>query len=98
MGLTFVPITLIATSGIPQTTQVSRQGSTRRPSRSAARSDAILATFAVSATEDTLAGVGGEQSFADQAQALVDGFHVAYAGVAILMAARAVLLLLVLRR
>ena len=45
-----------------------------------------------------LAGVGGEPSFADQAQALVDGFHVAYAGGAILIAAGAVLLLLVLRR
>ena len=59
---------------------------------------AVLATLSVSATEDTLTNVGGEPSSADQAQALVDGFHVAYAGSAILIAAGAVLLLLLLKR
>ena len=38
MGLTFVPITLIATSGIPTTTPGSRRASTTRRSRSAERS------------------------------------------------------------
>ena len=38
MGITFVPITLIATSGIPTTTPGSHRASTTRRSRSAARS------------------------------------------------------------
>lgn len=96
MALTFVPITLIATSGIPADDaglasglyKTSQQvgGALGRHPRDVRRQ-----------REDTLAGVGGEPSFADQAQALVDGFHVAYAGGAILIAAGA-LLLLVLRR
>lgn len=52
----------------------------------------------MSATDDTLAGVSGEPQPADQAQALVDGFHVAYFGSALLIAVAAVFLLLLLRR
>jgi len=59
---------------------------------------AVLATLAIGATDETLAGVGGEPQPADQAQALVDGFHVAYLGSALLVAAGAVLLLVLLRR
>ncbi|MDQ3425745.1 MAG: hypothetical protein M3435_06000 [Actinomycetota bacterium] len=57
---------------------------------------AILSTFAVSATDDTLADVAGQPTENDQA--LVDGFHVAYLGSALLMAAAAVLLFSLLRR
>ena len=39
-----------------------------------------------------------EPSEADQAQALVDGFHVAFLGSAVLIAAAAVLLFLLLKR
>ncbi len=59
---------------------------------------AILSTFAVSATDDTLADVAGQPTENDQAQALVDGFHVAYLGSALLIAAAAVLLFFLLRR
>ena len=59
---------------------------------------AILSTFSVSKTEDSLSGLGREPGPADQAQALVDGFHVAYVGSAALVAAAAVLLAVLLRR
>jgi hypothetical protein len=52
----------------------------------------------VSATGDTLAGVAGEPQPAEQAQALVDGFHFAYLGSAVLIAVAAVLLFSLLRR
>ena len=99
MGLTFVPITLIATSGIPTDDAGLASGLYNTSQQvGGALGLAILATLAVSATEDTLAGVSGEPQPADQAQALVDGFHIAYAGSATLVAAGAVLLLLLLRR
>ena len=99
MGLTFVPITLIATSGIPNDDAGLASGLFNTSQQvGGALGLAILATLSVSAAEDTLADVGGEPSAADQAQALVDGFHVAYAGSAILIAAGAVLLLLLLKR
>ena len=59
---------------------------------------AILATLSVEATEDTLTGLGREPQPADQAQALVDGFHVAYLGSALLIAGGFVALLFLLRR
>ena len=99
MGLTFVPVTLIATSGIPNSDAGLASGLFNTSQQiGGAVGLAILSTFAVSATEDTLAGVGGEPSEADQAQALVDGFHVAYLGSALLIAAAAVLLFLLLSR
>ena len=99
MGLTFVPITLIATSGIPVDDAGLASGLYNTSQQvGGALGLAVLATLAVSATEDTLAGVGGEPQPAEQAQALVDGFHVAYAGSALLVAGAAMLLLLLLRR
>jgi len=59
---------------------------------------AVLSTFAVSRTEDSLSGLRREPTPTDQAQALVDGFHVAYVGSAILIAAGAIMLALLLRR
>ena len=60
---------------------------------------AILSTFAVSKTEDTLSGLGREPGPADQAQALVDGFHIAYIGSAVAHRRRgAIMLALLLRR
>jgi hypothetical protein len=52
----------------------------------------------VSATDDTLASVPGQSTPDDQAQALVDGFHVAYFGSAVLIAVAAAFLFLLLRR
>jgi len=99
MGLTFVPITLIATSGIPNSDAGLASGLFNTSQQiGGAVGLAVLSTLAVSATDDTLASIGGQPAEADQAQALVDGFHVAYLGSAVLIAAAAVLLFLLLNR
>jgi sugar phosphate permease len=99
MGLTFVPVTLIATSGIPDADAGLASGLYNTSQQiGGALGLAILSTLAVSATDDTLAHAGGEPRTDQRAQALVDGFHVAYLGSAVLIAAAAVLLLLLLRR
>jgi len=99
MGLTFVPVTLIATSGIPTDDAGLASGLYNTSQQvGGALGLAILSTFAVSKTEDSLSGLGREPGPADQAQALVDGFHVAYVGSAALVAVAAVLLAVLLRR
>jgi EmrB/QacA subfamily drug resistance transporter len=99
MGLTFVPVTLIATSGIPADDAGLASGLFNTSQQvGGALGLAVLATLAVSATSDSLAGVGSEPSPATRTQALVDGFHVAYVGSAVLIAAAAILLLLLLSR
>ena len=99
MGLTFVPITLIATSGIPADDAGLASGLFNTSQQvGGALGLAILSTLSVSAAEDTLAGLGREPQPADQAQALVDGFHVAYVGSALLIGAAAILLAFLLRR
>jgi EmrB/QacA subfamily drug resistance transporter len=99
MGLTFVPITLIATSGIPDSDAGLASGLYNTSQQvGGALGLAILSTLAVNASDETLAGAGGRPSQEEQAQALVDGFHVAYLGSAVLIAAAAVLILVLLRR
>jgi EmrB/QacA subfamily drug resistance transporter len=99
MGLTFVPVTLIATSGIPTDDAGLASGLYNTSQQvGGALGLAILSTFAVSKTEDKLSGLGRKPGPADQAQALVDGFHVAYIGSAILIAVALVLLAVLLRR
>ena len=99
MGMVFVPITLIATSGIGQDDAGLASGLYNTSQQiGGALGLAILSTLAVDATESTLADLGREPQPADQAQALVDGFHVAYIGSAILLAIGTVALLLLLKR
>ena len=100
MGLTFVPITLIATSGIPGEDAGLASGLYNTSQQvGGALGLAILSTLAVNATEDTLVDIGAAEPTPDQqAQALVDGFHVAYFGSAALIAVAAVLLFLLLSR
>jgi EmrB/QacA subfamily drug resistance transporter len=101
MGLTFVPITLIATSGVPPQDAGLASGLFNTSQQvGGSLGLAILSTLAVSARDDTLAEVGGEENASPEefAQALTDGFHVAYFGSAVLIGIAAVLLLLLLRR
>jgi hypothetical protein len=99
MGLTFVPVTLIATSGVPDSDAGLASGLYNTSQQiGGALGLAVLSTFAVNVTDDTLASVGGEPTAEVQAQALVDGFHVAYFGSAVLIAVAAVLLFVLLRR
>ncbi len=67
MGLTFVPITLIATSGIPHDDAGLASGLYNTSQQiGGALGLAILATLAVEATEETLAGLGREPQPADR--------------------------------
>ncbi|MET0560863.1 MAG: MFS transporter [Gaiellaceae bacterium] len=99
MGLTFVPITLIATSGIPADDAGLASGLYNTSQQiGGALGLAILATLSVDATQETLSGLGGAPQPADEAQALVDGFHVAYLGSAALVAGGFFALLFLLSR
>ncbi len=100
MGLTFVPITLIATSGISMDDAGLASGLFNTSQQiGGALGLAVLSTLAVNETENVLASSGSAQpSPAEQGQALVDGFHVAYVGSAILIAAAWLALLLLLKR
>ena len=59
---------------------------------------ALLSTFATNKTSDALASYGRAPTKAEQSQALVDGFHVAWLGSALLLGLAAVLLFVLLRR
>jgi EmrB/QacA subfamily drug resistance transporter len=98
MGLTFVPITLIATSGIPPNDAGLASGLFNTSQQiGGALGLAILSTLSASATANTLEGVS-KPTPADESQALVDGFHVAFLGSAIFVAVGALLLILLLGR
>ena len=99
MGLTFVPVTLIATSGIPVDDAGLASGLFNTSQQiGGALGLALLSTFAANKTADVLAANGGEPTKSETAQALVDGFHVAWLGCAIFLAAGGVLLFALLRR
>ncbi len=99
MGLTFVPVTLIATSGVPVNDAGLASGLFNTSQQiGGALGLALLSTFAASKTADVLATTGGKPTEAETAQALVDGFHVAWIGCALFLAAGAVLLFTLLRR
>jgi len=99
MGLVFVPITLIATSGVPADDAGLVSGLFNTSQQiGGAIGLALLSTFATNKTADTLSSLGHQPTPADQANALVDGFHVAWLGSAIMLATGAVLLFALLRR
>jgi EmrB/QacA subfamily drug resistance transporter len=99
MGLVFVPITLIATSGIPNDDAGLASGLFNTSQQiGGALGLALLSTLATNRTEDELASAGARPTPADTADALVSGFHVAWLSSAILLAAGGLLLLGLLRR
>ena len=99
MGLTFVPVTLIATSGVPVDDAGLASGLFNTSQQiGGALGLALLSTFAASKTADVLASSGANPTEAETAQALVDGFHLAWLGCALFLAAGAVLLFTMLRR
>lgn len=99
MGLTFVPVTLIATSGVPVDDAGLASGLFNTSQQvGGALGLALLSTFAANKTADVLASAGGTPTQAETAQALVDGFHIAWIGCAAFLAGGALLLLGLLRR
>ncbi len=100
MGLVFVPITLIATSGVPVDDAGLASGLfNTSPQIGGALGLALLSTLASNRTDDELASLGTQSpSPAQQAEALVSGFHVTWLASAILLAAGGLLLVLLVRR
>jgi EmrB/QacA subfamily drug resistance transporter len=99
MGMTFVPVTLIATSGIGAEEAGLASGIFNTSQQvGGALGLAVLATLAASRTSSTLTDLGHRPRPPDLAQALVDGFHVAFFAGAVVVAAGGVLLFLLLRR
>jgi len=99
MGLTFVPVTLIATSGVPNEDAGLASGLFNTSQQiGGALGLAVLSTIATSKTTGTIESLGRRPTQADTASALVDGFHLAWIASATLLAAGAVLILMLLRR
>jgi EmrB/QacA subfamily drug resistance transporter len=99
MGLTFVPVTLIATSGIPDGDAGLASGLFNTSQQiGGALGLAVLSTIATNKTTGVIEGLGAPPTEAETASALVDGFHQAWLGSALLLAAGAVMLLVLLRR
>jgi len=99
MGLVFVPITLIATTGVPVDDAGLASGLFNTSQQiGGALGLAVLITLSTSRTENELASVGREPSRTETADALVSGFHLTWLMSATLLAAGGLLLFLLLRR
>ena len=99
MGLTFVPVTLIATSGIPDGDAGLASGLFNTSQQiGGALGLAVLSTIATSRTTGVIEKLGRAPSESDTATALVDGFHLSWIGTSALLLAGAVFILVLLRR
>ena len=98
MGLTFVPITLLATSGVQSQDAGLASGLFNTMSQvGGALGLAILSSVAASRTATILSGRGQNTPYA-HLTALVSGFQVAYVAAAVLLACAAIAMLVLLRR
>jgi EmrB/QacA subfamily drug resistance transporter len=99
MGLVFVPITLIATSGVPVDDAGLASGLFNTSQQiGGALGLALLSTFATNRTTDELSSLGRAPTPSEQADALVSGFHVAWALSAAFLVLAGVLLAVLLNR
>jgi len=99
MGLTFVPITLIATTNVEQNDAGLASGLLNSAQQvGGALGLAILATLAANRTSNVLGGLGHAPAPGDQVSALVSGFQLAFFVAALLIASGAVLMGLLVRR
>jgi EmrB/QacA subfamily drug resistance transporter len=99
MGMTFVPLTLIATSGVEPVDAGLASGVFNTSQQvGGALGLAILATFAVNKTTNALAELPGKPSELQQHIATVQGFQTAFIAAAILMIAGLVLVSFMLRQ
>jgi EmrB/QacA subfamily drug resistance transporter len=98
MGNVFVPITLIATTNVESRDAGLASGLFNTSQQiGGALGLAVLSTLAADKTSSVVRGLDHAASPAELASATVDGFHVAFAAAAILVAAGAVILALLLR-
>ena len=99
MGLTFVPVTLMATTRIEARDAGLASGLLNTAQQiGGALGLAILSTLAANITSGSLASVGSDASPAVRAAALLDGFHGAFLGAAALFVVGLVLLATLIRR
>ncbi|HEY6469401.1 MAG TPA: MFS transporter [Candidatus Dormibacteraeota bacterium] len=99
MGLTFVPITLIATTNVDEHDAGLASGLLNTSQQlGGAIGLAVLATLAANTTSNTLTSLGHVPSAAARVGALVDGFHVAFFVGAFLMLGGAAVLAATVRR
>jgi EmrB/QacA subfamily drug resistance transporter len=99
MGLVFVPITLIATSGVAADDAGLASGLFNTSQQiGGALGLAVLTTLSTNRAENELASLGRQPTQADTAEALVSGFHLTWLLSALLLAAGGLLLFALLRR
>jgi EmrB/QacA subfamily drug resistance transporter len=99
MGLTFVPVTLLATSGVSDEDAGLASGLFNTSQQvGGALGLAILSTIAVSRTDNALGGLPGQPTAVQQGQALVTGFHGAFLGGALFFVAGIVVMVTLLKR
>ena len=99
MGLTFVPVTLLATSGLEHKDAGLASGLFNTSQQvGGALGLAILSTLAVNRTENHLGGLSGAPTEVEQGEALLTGFHAAYLGGALFFLAGIVVMVTTLKR
>ena len=99
MGLTFVPLTLLATSGIEHEDAGLASGLFNTSQQvGGALGLAILSTLAVNRTENHLSGLSGRPTAVQQGEALTTGFHAAYVGGALFFVAGIIVMITTLKR
>jgi EmrB/QacA subfamily drug resistance transporter len=99
MGLTFVPVTLLATSGLDHEDAGLASGLFNTSQQvGGALGLAILSTLAVNRTENHLGGIPGQPTAVQQGEALVTGFHAAYLGGALFFVAGIIVMITMIKR